>query len=81
MLGYLVVKSRRSFVHTGMESLVGEFAEVREPVGKDKEGKVFVFGELWNAKTDADREIPPKAVVVVKEVRNMLLVVEPKESE
>ncbi|MCB0417016.1 MAG: nodulation protein NfeD [Bdellovibrionales bacterium] len=77
-LTLLVLKSRQRAVQAGTESLIGQFAEVRETVSQDTPGKVFVFGELWKAETLSEKPIPPRSIVVVKEVRNMLLVVEPQ---
>jgi membrane-bound serine protease (ClpP class) len=34
---------------TGMEGMIGEVGIVREPVGADSTGWVFVHGELWQA--------------------------------
>lgn len=79
VLAYLVLKSRRAKIQSGMESLVGEYAEVREPISDNKDGKIFIFGELWRARSTGGGEIPRDAIVVVKGVHNMLLVVEPQE--
>jgi membrane-bound serine protease (ClpP class) len=76
-LGYLVLKSRGLRARSGLEALVGEFGETREPV-TPKSGKVFVQGELWNAITEASDGINQGTVVVVKGVRGMSLVVEPQ---
>lgn len=81
VLAYLVLRSRKSRVQSGMESLVGEYAEVKEQISDNQEGKVFIFGELWKARSTKGGAIPPKAIVVVKEVHNMLLVVEPQEKQ
>lgn len=77
-LAFLVYKSRRASQRSGVASLVGAYGSVREPVSRDTAGKVFVFGELWNAVTDLDSPLPRDAIVVVKEVRDMLLVVAPQ---
>ena len=74
LLGYIVLRSRRARLRSGVEAMVGEFGEIREPID-EKPGKVFVHGELWNAVTSSGETIPKGALVVVKEVRNMQLVV------
>jgi membrane-bound serine protease (ClpP class) len=48
-VGYLVARDRARGAQTGREALVGETAEVREAIGPDEPGKVFVHGELWRA--------------------------------
>ncbi|MEZ4751566.1 MAG: NfeD family protein [Bdellovibrionota bacterium] len=77
-LAFLVLKSRKRAIQAGTDSLIGQFAEVRETITQDTPGKVFVFGELWKAETHSETPLPPRTIVVVKEVRNMLLVVEPQ---
>ena len=46
----LAVKSYRYKVATGSESMVGEIGVAKTDVGAD--GRVFVHGEWWNAKSD-----------------------------
>ena len=46
----LAVKSYRYKVATGSESMVGEIGVAKTNVGAD--GRVFVHGEWWNAKSD-----------------------------
>lgn len=75
-LGWLVLKAQKRRNLSGLDALVGEFAEVKEPVS-EKPGKVFVSGELWNAVT-AGEEIPTGAIAKVTGVRQMTLVVERK---
>jgi membrane-bound serine protease (ClpP class) len=57
---------------TGAEALVGLIAEVKEDL--TPEGKVFVFGELWNA--EADERIPAGEHVRVISVENLKLKVQ-----
>lgn len=78
-LGFLVYRSRKARIHSGVESLIGAFGSVREPVTASPGGKVFVFGELWNAIADCETPLPRDAIVVVKEVRDMVLLVAPQE--
>lgn len=48
-IGFLLIRGRRRPVTTGAGALVGEIAVVREPIGPDAPGKVFVHGEVWRA--------------------------------
>ena len=48
----IAIRSQRRKVKTGMEGLIGGIAEVR--TWKDKRGKVFIHGELWEAESDND---------------------------
>ncbi len=74
VIGALVLEARRAKHRSGVETLVGENAKVREEVSTDS-GKVFVHGELWNAITSGEEAIPVDEIAVVTEVRDMLLVV------
>lgn len=47
LLTFVVVRSRRQRVTTGLEGLVGEIGEVRSWNGA--KGRIFVHGELWDA--------------------------------
>lgn len=49
---YLVARSMRSPVKTGEEGLVGEEGKVLRKITPSESGKVFVFGEYWNASAD-----------------------------
>ena len=70
----LTVTLDKGEVDAEYQTLVGEFGEVRDPISETP-GRVFVRGELWNAISEAGEAIPTGALVVVREVRNMLLVV------
>jgi len=72
-LAVLVIGSRRTQQRSGIETLVGQFAEVKDPVS-EREGKVFVAGELWNAITEGE-SLAVGEIVVVTAVRDMLLLV------
>ncbi len=73
-LGLLVVRSRRLKALSGLEAMIGEFAEVREPVSAQS-GKVFVAGELWSAISESEEEIPKGAPVRIKAIHKMVLTV------
>lgn len=75
-IGVNILKAQKLKNASGLDTLLGQYGEVREPVS-DSAGKIFVQGELWNAVSGTGSEIPKGAVVVVKEVRRMQLVVVP----
>jgi membrane-bound serine protease (ClpP class) len=65
----LAVRSHRQKPQTGTAVLEGLVGEVRKDLAP--EGKVFVYGELWNA--EADEYIPAGEKVQVVSVRNLKL--------
>lgn len=71
----LVYKSQFSKPATGDMGLVGEIGVVKKTI--DGTGKIFVHGELWNAKSNVI--IPEGAQVRVIKVENLLAEVEPVE--
>ncbi len=72
----LAIRSFRLKSATGSEAMVGEVGEVRDAL--DPEGKVFVHGELWNAR--AASSVPVGQSVRVIAVDGMSLEVEPNQS-
>ncbi len=72
----LAIRSFRLKSATGSEAMVGEVGEVRDAL--DPEGRVFVHGELWNAR--AALSIAAGQSVRVIAVDGMLLEVEPDQS-
>lgn len=72
----LAIRSFRLKTATGSEAMVGEVGEVRAAL--DPEGKVFVHGELWNAR--AASSIAAGQSVRVIAVDGMFLEVEPNQS-
>jgi len=68
-----VVKAHRGKVTTGYEGIVGESGTARSDFGGDSRGKVFVHGELWNARSE--EEIRRDDAVLVTAVEGMLLTV------
>lgn len=82
LLMRLVLGSRAWTPQTGLEELVREVGEVRQPVGgaggRDG-GVVFVHGELWRAVSD--RPVPAGARVRIVRVDGLTLFVEPIEPE
>ncbi len=79
LLMRLVLRSRAWRPQTGVEELLREIGEIREPIaagsGPDSNGLVFVHGELWRAVSD--EPIPRGTRVRVLRVDGLTLVVEP----
>ena len=71
----LAIRSFRYKVSTGAEAMVGEIGEARTAL--DPKGRVFVHGELWNARSEA--AIASGEQVRVRAVNGMDLLVEPRE--
>ena len=69
----LVFRAQISKPKTGLKGLVGEIGIVKKALAP--EGKVFVHGELWNARSDKTVEEDTKVRVV--NVVNLMLEVEP----
>lgn len=76
-LTYLVIKSIRRKVVTGTQGLIGEEAVVTVPLMP--EGKVFVQGEIWNAK--ANEKIKKDEIVIIEKVTEMMLFVRKKDKK
>ena len=69
----LVFRAQMAKPRTGTKGLVGEIGVVKKAL--TPEGKVFVHGELWNAK--AEKTIDEDTKVRVVNVVNLMLEVEP----
>jgi membrane-bound serine protease (ClpP class) len=69
----LVFRAQISKPKTGSKGLVGEIGIVKKALAP--EGKVFVHGELWNARSD--KMVEEDAKVRVVNVVNLMLEVEP----
>ncbi|HLA39508.1 MAG TPA: nodulation protein NfeD [Candidatus Glassbacteria bacterium] len=68
------IKSQRSKTVTGSQGIVGEIGRATTRLAP--EGKVFVHGEIWNARAAGD-PIKANAAVQVVSVSGLSLVVEP----
>lgn len=68
----LVLRAHKNPVASGVEAMIGEIGVARTPVGPD--GKVFVHGELWNARAASD--IAEGARVRVRGVEGLRVIVE-----
>jgi len=69
-----VVKAHKRRIISGKEGLIGEIGQAKTDIGVDKEGKVFVHGETWNA--IAHEEIKTGEKIKVVKVEEMSLIVE-----
>ncbi|MFH0799269.1 MAG: nodulation protein NfeD [Pseudomonadota bacterium] len=72
-LVFIVVRSRKRRVVTGLEGIVGERGGVKS--WKDGNGKVFVHGELWDATSNETLAVGTNIEVV--SVQGMTVVVKP----
>lgn len=73
-----VLRAHRAKAHGGAEGLVGEAGEAktRFAAGKEKRGKVFIHGELWNAVSD--EPIQKSDGIIVVEVKGLTLKIKKK---
>jgi membrane-bound serine protease (ClpP class) len=69
----LVIRAHKVRVATGTEAMIGEIGVARTNI--DGDGKVFVVGELWNARGTSP--IASGAKVRVREVDGLRVIVEP----
>jgi membrane-bound serine protease (ClpP class) len=73
----LVFRAQMAKPRTGTRGLVGEIGKVKKAL--TPEGKVFVHGELWNAK--AEKAIDEGTKVRVVNIVNLMLEVEPLDEQ
>lgn len=72
----LAVKAHRRKAQTGAQGLIREVGRVQQRITPGLPGKVFVHGEIWNARSDEDCEIGE--VVEIEEIEHLLLKVRRK---
>jgi len=72
----LAVKAYRRKPQTGDQGLLKEIGRVHQRITPDHPGKVFVHGEIWNARSDEICE--PGEIVEVVELEHLLLKVKRK---
>jgi membrane-bound serine protease (ClpP class) len=72
---WLVVKAQRSHPTTGKEGLLNMTGEACTDIGE--QGRVFVHGEYWNARSDSS--IPKGTRIRVTRVDGMVLTVRPEQ--
>ena len=68
---FVVLRSRKIKVTTGLEAMIGENAEVLE--WDDQKGRVRIHGEDWNA--TSDQTIKTGDLVVIQNIHNLTLTV------
>jgi membrane-bound serine protease (ClpP class) len=69
----IALRARRNKVVTGKQGLIGQTGVVQTALSPL--GKVFVHGELWDAR--AENNLTPGQLVIVRQVDGLLLQVEP----
>ena len=67
----LILKSRHRKVLGGKEGLVGEKGTAQLDFGMDRQGKIYVHGEIWNAVSD--EQIKKGEKVTVLEIEGLTL--------
>lgn len=72
VVGRKVVTAQRHRPTTGLESLIGQMATARTPI--DRQGKVFIHGEFWDARSE--EPIAEGERVRVTSVEGLMLEVE-----
>ena len=68
-----VIKTHKKQVATGAQGMIGKPGRVSAPL--EPEGKVFVNGEIWNARSENGETIERDARVTVVGIENMEIVV------
>jgi len=71
---YLVVKAQAMPPKVGPEALIGEIGTAVDDI--DPEGMVLVQGELWRARSLSGERIPTGSKVIIRGVRDSVLLVE-----
>ena len=76
---FLFIVTKAVLIHrkppkTGMEGLVGEMGEVIEHISPKKTGRIFVHGEIWNARSNQNIKRGEKVKVIG--VKGLVLEVE-----
>jgi membrane-bound serine protease (ClpP class) len=75
LLGRLGLAAQRQPPSTGVETLIGQEAQVRSPIAPDMPGQVAVHGELWQARSE--EPIEAGAAVRITAVNGLTLTVAP----
>jgi membrane-bound serine protease (ClpP class) len=78
LLGRLGLAAQRQPPSTGVETLIGQEAQVRSPIAPDMPGQVAVHGELWQARSE--EPIEAGAAVRITAVNGLTLTVAPRRS-
>lgn len=69
----LAIRAYQKKPQTGDQGILGEVGRVRQPIRPESTGKVFVHGEIWNARSEEPLE--PGDVVEVVGIDHLLLTV------
>jgi membrane-bound serine protease (ClpP class) len=72
----LAIRAHQRKPQTGAQGILGEVGRVRQPIRRETPGKVFVHGEIWNARSEESLE--PGEVVEVVGIDHLLLTVRKK---
>jgi membrane-bound serine protease (ClpP class) len=72
----LALRAYQRKPQTGDQGILGEVGRVRQPIRPEAPGKVFVHGEIWNARSEESLE--PGEVVEVVGIDHLLLTVKKK---
>jgi membrane-bound serine protease (ClpP class) len=72
----LAVKAYRAKPRTGDRGIISEVGRVSQRIMPDQPGKVFVHGEIWNARSN--EVIETGEIVEVVGIENLLLKVKRK---
>jgi membrane-bound serine protease (ClpP class) len=75
-VGSLAVRAYRRKPQTGDKGILGEIGRVQQTIGPKTPGKVFVHGEIWNARSDEALEAGE--IVEVIAIDHLLLQVKKK---
>jgi len=77
-IGMVIVRARKYKQTSGQDGIVGENGEVVLDIEKDKKGKVFVHGEVWNAYSSDGSVIKKGANIEIVKAEGMVLYVKSK---
>jgi membrane-bound serine protease (ClpP class) len=69
----LAIRSFRKKPQTGDKGILGEIGRVQQVIGPNAPGKVFVHGEIWNARSAEN--LKPEEIVEVTAIDHLLLTV------
>ncbi len=72
----LAIRAYQRKPQTGAQGILGEVGRVRQPIRPEAPGKVFVHGEIWNARSEESLEAGE--VVEVVGIDHLLLTVRKK---
>ena len=76
-LAFKVINAMKRRTETGEEGLIGETGTARTEINKTS-GKVFVFGEWWDAVSASGETIPAGTEVNIESIENFILKVKAK---